>query len=62
MMQPFVLARSYSTLDHATKGRIAWNVVTGYSTSSAQVNGLDKVAPHDKRYEKAHKYMDLCYS
>ncbi|KAH8657099.1 putative monooxygenase moxC [Tricladium varicosporioides] len=59
---PFILARTYSTLDHATKGRIAWNVVTSYSNSSAKANGLDKITPHDKRYEKAHEYMDLCYS
>jgi alkanesulfonate monooxygenase SsuD/methylene tetrahydromethanopterin reductase-like flavin-dependent oxidoreductase (luciferase family) len=61
-LQPFVLARTYSTLDHATKGRVAWNVVTSYSTSAAQANGLEKVTAHDKRYEKAHEYMELCYS
>lgn len=62
MLQPFVLARTYSTLDHATKGRIAWNIVTSYSTSSARANGNDKITAHDKRYEKAHEYLDLCYS
>jgi FMN-dependent oxidoreductase (nitrilotriacetate monooxygenase family) len=61
-INPFCLARTYSTLDHITKGRIAWNVVTSYSTSSAQANGLDSITPHDKRYEKAHEYLDLCYS
>lgn len=40
---------------------MAWNVVTSYSTSSAKANGLDTITPHDKRYEKAHEYMDLCY-
>ncbi|ETN38230.1 uncharacterized protein HMPREF1541_06261 [Cyphellophora europaea CBS 101466] len=61
-INPFVLARTYSSLDHATKGRVAWNVVTSYSASSAKANGLDAITPHDKRYEKAHEYMDLCYS
>jgi len=61
-INPFILARTYSSLDHATKGRIAWNVVTSYSNSSAKANGLDKITAHDKRYEKAHEYMDLCYS
>jgi FMN-dependent oxidoreductase (nitrilotriacetate monooxygenase family) len=60
--QPFVLSRTYSSLDHATKGRVAWNVVTSYSTSSAKANGMDSITPHDKRYEKAHEYLDLCYS
>ncbi|KUJ08659.1 bacterial luciferase-like protein [Mollisia scopiformis] len=58
-IKPFVLARTYSTLDHATKGRIAWNIVTSYSTSSAKANGNDKITAHDKRYEKAHEYLDL---
>lgn len=61
-MQPFILARTWSTLDHATKGRIAWNVVTSYSNTSAQANGLDKIVAHDKRYEKAYEYLDLCYA
>ncbi|RDW73034.1 bacterial luciferase-like protein [Coleophoma cylindrospora] len=61
-LNPFILARTYSTLDHATKGRIAWNVVTSYSNSSAKANGLEKITPHDQRYEKAHEYMDLCYA
>lgn len=61
-INPFILARTWSTLDHLTKGRIAWNVVTSYSTSSAQANGMDSITPHDKRYEKAHEYLDLCYA
>ncbi|RDW57187.1 hypothetical protein BP6252_13835 [Coleophoma cylindrospora] len=61
-INPFVLARTYSTLDHATRGRIAWNIVTSYSNSSAKANGLESIVEHDKRYEKAHEYMDLCYS
>ncbi|PVH99764.1 putative monooxygenase moxC, partial [Periconia macrospinosa] len=61
-INPFILARTYSTLDHATKGRIAWNIVTSYSTSSAKANGMDNITPHDLRYEKAHEYVDLCYS
>ncbi|PVH71531.1 bacterial luciferase-like protein [Cadophora sp. DSE1049] len=60
--QPFCIARTYSTLDHVTKGRIAWNVVTSYSTSGAKANGLDNITPHDRRYEKAQEVMELCYS
>jgi hypothetical protein len=60
--QPFILARTYSSLDHATKGRIAWNIVTSYSDASAKANGLEEITAHDLRYEKAHEYMDLVYS
>jgi alkanesulfonate monooxygenase SsuD/methylene tetrahydromethanopterin reductase-like flavin-dependent oxidoreductase (luciferase family) len=62
LLQPFVLSRTWSTLDHATKGRIAWNVVTSYSNSAARANGFEKVVPHDQRYERADEFMDLCYA
>ena len=35
-LTPYILARTWSTLDHVTNGRIAWNVVTSYSNSAAQ--------------------------
>lgn len=34
--QPYHLARRLSTLDHLTKGRVGWNVVTGKAEFSAQ--------------------------
>lgn len=60
-LAPFILARTWSTLDHVTRGRIAWNVVTSYSNSAAQAMGHDKVKPSEERYKAAHEYMDLVY-
>ncbi|RDW63905.1 nitrilotriacetate monooxygenase component A IIA synthase subunit A [Coleophoma crateriformis] len=60
-INPFILARTWSTLDHVTRGRIAWNVVTSYSNSAAQAMGFDKVRPSEERYKAAHEYMDLVY-
>jgi alkanesulfonate monooxygenase SsuD/methylene tetrahydromethanopterin reductase-like flavin-dependent oxidoreductase (luciferase family) len=62
IFQPYLLARTWGTLDHMTGGRVAWNIVTGYSTSAAQAMGKDSVTPHDKRYVEAHEYMDIMYS
>ena len=62
ILQPFILARTWSTMDHATQGRIAWNVVTSYSNASAKAMGKDSITPKALRYEEAHEYMDLCYS
>jgi len=59
---PFQLARRFSTLDHLTRGRIAWNVVTSYLESAAKNMGLDTQVPHDTRYEIAHEYMDVVYA
>ena len=33
---PYAFARRMSTLDHLTRGRVAWNVVTGYLDSAAK--------------------------
>ncbi|WP_232494850.1 LLM class flavin-dependent oxidoreductase [Novosphingobium kaempferiae] len=57
---PYLLARRFSTLDHLTRGRLAWNVVTGVIPATARAMGMDPV-PHDKRYDLADEYMDLVY-
>lgn len=59
--QPYKLAREFSTLDHLTKGRVAWNIVTSYLESEAVNQGLKTRIEHDKRYERAEEYMDVVY-
>jgi long-chain alkane monooxygenase len=58
---PYLLARRYSTLDHLTKGRVGWNVVTGYLDSAARSIGRDGQAEHARRYELAEEYMQCVY-
>jgi alkanesulfonate monooxygenase SsuD/methylene tetrahydromethanopterin reductase-like flavin-dependent oxidoreductase (luciferase family) len=58
---PYVLARQYSTLDHITGGRCAWNIVTSFSETSAHALGDDEMLPHDERYIKADEFMDVAY-
>ncbi|KAK0650032.1 luciferase-like domain-containing protein, partial [Cercophora newfieldiana] len=58
---PYVLARQFSTLDHLTGGRCAWNIVTSWALSSARALGYDDVIPHDERYAVADEYMDVLY-
>lgn len=57
---PFPFARRLSTLDHLTKGRIAWNIVTGYMPSANRNMGLP-ILPHDQRYDVADEYMEVLY-
>ena len=59
---PAVLARRFSSLDHLTRGRIGWNVVTGYSDSAAKAVGRDGVSPHDARYDRADEFLDIAYA
>jgi len=57
---PYSFARRISTLDHLTRGRIGWNIVTGYLDSAARNLGLERLA-HDDRYDVADEYMDVVY-
>ncbi|KAL9111912.1 MAG: hypothetical protein Q9227_003762 [Pyrenula ochraceoflavens] len=47
--QPFHLARRLSTVDHLTKGRLAWNIVTSYLDSAARNLGRTEQMDHDDR-------------
>lgn len=58
---PYLLARRLSTLDHLTKGRVAWNVVSSYLNSAAVNLGMDKQMTHDQRYDMADEYMEVIY-
>jgi len=58
---PYPLARRMSTLDHLTRGRIGWNIVTGYLDSAAAGMGLGAQPGHDQRYEIADEYMEIVY-
>ncbi|KXH64790.1 DszA family Xenobiotic compound monooxygenase [Colletotrichum salicis] len=57
---PFVIAKRFSTLDHLTKGRFGWNIVTSFKESAAKAIGVPYVE-HDERYTAADEYMELLY-
>jgi FMN-dependent oxidoreductase (nitrilotriacetate monooxygenase family) len=58
---PYTFARRVSSLDHLTRGRFAWNVVTGYLDSAARAHGQRQQTAHDVRYDIADEYMTLVY-
>ncbi|WBU36967.1 NtaA/DmoA family FMN-dependent monooxygenase [Homoserinibacter sp. YIM 151385] len=58
---PFAFARRMSTLDHLTKGRVGWNIVTSYLPNAARNFGLAEEIEHDLRYEIAAEYMEVLY-
>ncbi len=58
---PFAFARRMSTLDHLTRGRVGWNIVTSYLPNAARNFGLADEIPHDRRYEIADEYLDVLY-
>jgi FMN-dependent oxidoreductase (nitrilotriacetate monooxygenase family) len=58
---PYPFTRRASTLDHLTKGRFGWNIVSGYLDSAAKNFGFDEQTQHDDRYDLADEYLDVCY-
>jgi FMN-dependent oxidoreductase (nitrilotriacetate monooxygenase family) len=58
---PYTFARRISTLDHLTRGRIGWNIVTGYLDSAARNLGLTQQLSHDERYDLADEYMEVVH-
>jgi FMN-dependent oxidoreductase (nitrilotriacetate monooxygenase family) len=56
---PYTFARRMSTLDHLTRGRMGWNIVTGYLDSAARNLGLERQLGHDERYDLADEYMEV---
>lgn len=57
--EPFHVARLFSTLDHMTKGRAAWNVVTSLNDGEALNMGKLNSIPHDMRYDMADEFMEI---
>jgi FMN-dependent oxidoreductase (nitrilotriacetate monooxygenase family) len=58
---PYTFARRMSTLDHLTKGRIAWNIVTSYLESGTKNIEIGNKFQHDERYNIADEYLEVCY-
>ncbi len=58
---PYQAAKVFSTLDHLTKGRIAWNVVTSYLPDANANFGIGEQMDHDERYERAEEYLEVVY-
>lgn len=56
---PFHVARIFSTLDHLTGGRAAWNVVTSINSSEAANFGHDEELGHDERYDRADEFLEV---
>ncbi|MBE8797132.1 LLM class flavin-dependent oxidoreductase, partial [Klebsiella pneumoniae] len=58
---PYPFARRLSTLDHLTKGRVGWNIVTSYLESGARNIGQQTQTDHDTRYDYADEYLQVIY-
>ncbi|GAA4684811.1 NtaA/DmoA family FMN-dependent monooxygenase [Frondihabitans cladoniiphilus] len=57
--KPQTVARRFATLDHFTKGRVGWNVVTGSGQSASALLFGEELTAHDDRYARAEEHVQL---
>lgn len=57
--EPYTVARTFSSIDHLSNGRAAWNVVTGAHVKAALNYSREQHAEHDERYEVANEFVDV---
>ena len=59
--QPYAFARKMTSLDHASNGRVGWNIVTSYLDSAARNLGRGEQLSHDERYDRGDEFMEVLY-
>ncbi len=57
--EPYHVARTFASIDHITKGRAAWNVVTSSAGKAALNFSRDAHMDHELRYEVAEEFVDV---
>ena len=55
-LEPYHVARFFSTIDHISNGRVGWNIVTSLGGSE---NFNVEYPSHDDRYRRAREYMEV---
>ncbi|QMV06844.1 NtaA/DmoA family FMN-dependent monooxygenase [Streptomyces lincolnensis] len=59
-MHPFYVARLLNSLDHVTRGRIAFNVVASTRGADAANYGFGELMDHGLRYERMEEFIAVC--
>lgn len=57
VVHPTLAARTFSTLDHFSKGRVSLNIVTGGNDTEQRREG--DYLPHDERYARTDEYLGI---
>lgn len=57
--EPFNLARQFASVDHISKGRAAWNIVTSWLATAAENYGGSGQVSHADRYARGEEFMEV---
>ncbi|UUZ93651.1 NtaA/DmoA family FMN-dependent monooxygenase [Paenibacillus sp. P25] len=57
--EPFNVARRFASIDHLSKGRAGWNIITSGTDAEAQNFSYDQIPEHKDRYERAKEFVEV---
>ncbi|WP_149539451.1 LLM class flavin-dependent oxidoreductase [Siccirubricoccus phaeus] len=57
--EPYNLARLFASVDHQSRGRAGWNIVTTTNDQAAQNFGLAEHPSHAERYAQAQEFLEV---
>ncbi len=57
--EPFHVARKFASLDHISRGRAGWNVVTSWSAAEAHNFNREEHLDYDTRYDRAAEFVEV---
>ncbi|MDR3323814.1 MAG: NtaA/DmoA family FMN-dependent monooxygenase [Zoogloeaceae bacterium] len=56
---PYPLARQIASLNHISKGRVAWNIITSQTPETLQAFGVEKGFEQQERYQRAGEFAEI---
>ena len=59
--EPYNVARIFASIDHLSKGRVCWNVVTSDHNETGYNFNRKGLDPHEVRYERGREFVDVVF-
>ena len=57
--EPYHIARKFGSLDHISRGRAGWNIVTSWSEAEARNFNREQHLDYDTRYDRAAEFVEV---
>ena len=57
--EPYHIARKFASLDHISRGRAGWNIVTSWSEAEAKNFNREQHLDYDTRYDRAAEFVEV---
>jgi FMN-dependent oxidoreductase (nitrilotriacetate monooxygenase family) len=57
--EPYNIARRFASIDHISRGRAGWNLVTSQIEDESENFGFDQHLAHAERYERAAEFYEV---